>query len=114
MALFRDRPIEDVVSKLDLALPGGGTLARRSVVEARARLGSEPMRWLFERPGGVWAHASAARHRRRGLSLCGIDGSSHRVPDTRERKHFGGRSGREWLFPKPRWALPRRSTGATC
>ena len=24
MALFRDRPIEDVVSKLDLALPGGG------------------------------------------------------------------------------------------
>src|ERR1700752_102929 len=42
MALFRDRPIEDVVSKLDLALPGGGTIARSSVSEARARLGSEP------------------------------------------------------------------------
>ena len=44
MALFRDRPIEDVVSKLDLALPGGGgTIARSSVSEARARLGSEPI-----------------------------------------------------------------------
>ena len=31
MALFRDRPIEDVVSKVDLALPGGGgTIARSS------------------------------------------------------------------------------------
>jgi len=37
MALFRDRPIEDVVSKLDLALPGGGgTIARSSVSQARA------------------------------------------------------------------------------
>jgi len=32
MALFRDRPIEDVVSKLDLALPGGGTVARSSAL----------------------------------------------------------------------------------
>lgn len=96
MALFRDRPIEDVVSKLELALPGGGTVARSSVVEARARLGSEPMRWLFERTGGAWAHASAARHRWRGLSLYGIDGSSLRVPDTPEnRKHFGGQPGRD-------------------
>jgi hypothetical protein len=40
IARFRDRPIEDVVSKLDLALPGGGgTVARSSVSEARARLG---------------------------------------------------------------------------
>ena len=41
MALFRDRPMEDIVSKLDLALPGnGGTVARSSVVQARQRLGS--------------------------------------------------------------------------
>jgi hypothetical protein len=96
MALFRDRSIEDVVSKLDLALPGGGgTVARSSVSQARARLGSEPMKWLFERSASTWAHASAAAHRWRGLALYGIDGSSLRVPDTLEnREHFGGQSGR--------------------
>ena len=34
MGLFRDRPVEDIVSKLDLALPGVGTVARSSVSEA--------------------------------------------------------------------------------
>lgn len=97
MALFRDRPIEDVVSKLDLALPSnGGTVARSSVSAARERLGSEPMKWLFERSAQVWAHASAATHRWRGLAVYGMDGSSLRVPDTPEnREHFGGQSGRE-------------------
>jgi hypothetical protein len=97
MALFRDRPIEDVVSKLDLALPGGGrTVARSSISQARARLGSEPMKWLFERSASAWAHASADAHRWRGLALYGIDGSSLRVPDTPEnRAHFGGQSGRK-------------------
>ena len=97
MALFRDRPIEDVVSKLDLALPGGGgTIARSSVSQARARLGSEPMKWLFERSASAWAQASADAHRWRGLALYGIDGSSLRVPDTTEnRAHFGGQSGRK-------------------
>lgn len=97
MALFRDRPIEDVVSKLDLALPGGGgTVARSSVSQARARLGSEPMRWLFERSASAWAHASASAHRWRGLALYGMDGSSLRVPDTPEnREHFGGQAGRK-------------------
>lgn len=96
MALFRDRPMEDIVSKLDLALPGsGGTVARSSVVQARQRLGSEPMKWLFERSASAWAHASADAHRWRGLALYGIDGSTLRVPDTPEnRAHFGGQSGR--------------------
>jgi len=30
MALFRDRPLEDVVSKLDLALPGAGLIGASS------------------------------------------------------------------------------------
>jgi len=96
IALFRDRSIEDVVSKLDLALPGGGgTIARSSISQARARLGSEPMKWLFENTANAWAHASADANRWRGLALYGIDGSSVRVPDTEEnRGHFGGQSGR--------------------
>lgn len=96
MALFRDRSIEDVVSKLDLALPGGSTVARSSVSDARQRLGSEPMKWLFERSAAAWAHPSADAHRWRGLALYGMDGTSVRVPDTPEnREFFGGQSGRK-------------------
>jgi Insertion element 4 transposase N-terminal/Transposase DDE domain len=95
MALFRDRPLEDVVSKLDLALPGSGTVARSSVTQARDRVGSEPVRWLFERCGSKWAHDSAQAHLWRGLRLYGIDGTSMRVPNTIEnREAFGGHSPR--------------------
>jgi hypothetical protein len=97
MGLFRDRPIEDIVSKLDLALPGrSATVARSSVSQARERLGSEPVKWLFERCASVWAERSAESHRWRGLSLYGIDGSSVRIPDTPEnREEFGGHKGRD-------------------
>lgn len=96
MGMFRDRPIEDVVSKLDLALPGAGsTIARSSVSQARERVGSEPIRWLFERSASVWSARSAEAHQWRGLKLYGIDGSTVRVPDTPEnREAFGGQSGR--------------------
>jgi hypothetical protein len=96
MGLFRDRPIEDIVSKLELALPGrSATVARSSVSQARERVGSEPMRWLFERCASSWAARSAEARRWRGLRLYGIDGSTVRVPDTPEnRQAFGGQKGR--------------------
>ena len=91
MALFRDRPLEDVVSKLDLALPGAGTVARSSIAQARARVGSEPVKWLFQRSASKWAHESAEAHMWRGLRVYGIDGSWVRVPNTDEnREEFGG------------------------
>jgi hypothetical protein len=97
MGMFRDRPIEDVVSKLELALPGAGSsIARSSISQARDRVGSEPVRWLFERSASVWSTRSAEAHEWRGLKLYGIDGSTVRVPDTPEnREAFGGQSGRE-------------------
>jgi hypothetical protein len=96
MGLFRDRTIEDVVTKLDLALPGsGGTIAKSSVSQARERLGSEPLKWLFERSGSTWTERSADAHRWRGLRVYGIDGTTLRVPDSKEnRDAFGGQSGR--------------------
>jgi len=95
MALFRDRSIHEVVSKLNLALPGSSlTVAPSSVVEARARLGDEPMAWLFDRSATAWAHTSAAAHRWRGLALYGVDGSTIRVPDSKpNREHFGSAKG---------------------
>src|SRR5687768_6365392 len=49
MALMRRRSIAEVVAKLDLALPGRrATVAPSAVVQARARLGDEPLAWLFD------------------------------------------------------------------
>jgi hypothetical protein len=95
MALYRDRPIHDLVARLDLVLPGGDAMmAPSAVVEARARLGADPMEWLFERSARKWAHASARKHAWRGLALYGVDGSTLRVADSPDnRAHFGGSSG---------------------
>lgn len=92
MALFRDRPITEVVNKLDLAMPAptGPTVARSAVVQARDRLGEAPMAWLFAHSAETWAHESAASDRWRGLALYGVDGTTMRVSDTEEnRDHFG-------------------------
>jgi hypothetical protein len=93
MALYRDWSISRVVSHLHLALPGesGRGVVPSASVQARARLGDEPMRWLFERCAQTWAHQSADRHRYRGLALYGVDGTTVRTLDSAEnREQFGG------------------------
>lgn len=97
MCLFRDLSMRELVSTLDLALPGsrGIRVAPSSIVQARDRLGDEPLRWLFERTASTWAHASARTHAWRGLALYGADGTTVRVPDSVEnRAHFGGQDTR--------------------
>lgn len=95
MALLRDRSIVEVANKLDLALPGQRpTAAPSSIRQARARLGAEPMEWLFVRTATEWAHQSAGRYRWRGLALYGVDGSMMRVADSSEnRTYFGACKG---------------------
>ena len=98
MALVRDRSIKDVLRQLDLAMPsrdGMRTVASSAITQARARLGSEPLEWLFERTAGEWAQRSANRDRWRGLALYGVDGTTLRVPDSDEnREYFSGQKGR--------------------
>ena len=96
MALFRNRSIHDVVSKLGLVLPGDTpTVVPSAVADARSRLGAEPMEWLFTRCADQWAHSSARKHQWRGLALYGVDGSTLRVPDSDEnRRTFGGANSR--------------------
>jgi hypothetical protein len=92
MALMRDRPISEVVEKLDLALPKPGkpTVAPGAISPARDRLGESPMAWLFAHSAEHWAHKSADRDRWRGLALYGVDVTTVRVPDSEEnREHFG-------------------------
>jgi hypothetical protein len=93
MSLLTDRSVENVVCSLDLALPGprGDTVAPSSIPQARERVGSEPLAWLFKRCADVWANRSADAHRWHGLSVYGMDGSTLRIPDTQEnRDAFGG------------------------
>jgi hypothetical protein len=93
MAVMRDMAIPDVARQLELALPGrdgSGTVAPSALAQARGRLGSAPMEWLFARTGSAWAAPSAEPHRWRELALYGVDGSTLRVPDSDEnRRHFG-------------------------
>ena len=96
MALMRNRPITEVVSKLDLALPKPGkpTIAPSAIPPARDRLGESPMAWLFAHSANHWAHKSADRDRWRGLAIYGVDGTTLRVADSEEnREHFGLASG---------------------
>jgi len=99
MAIYRQRPIDELVARLDLALPGSGpmSMAKSAVSRARAKLGDEPLKWLFERCSEKWAHESARRHEWRGLALYGVDGTTARVPDSKEnRAHFGSQNTRNF------------------
>lgn len=91
MALFRERSIHDIVTKLDLAMPGPSpSVAPSTVAEARTRLRAEPMDWLFSISADRWAHDSARRHAVHGLALYGADGTTLRVPDSAPNaQHFG-------------------------
>jgi hypothetical protein len=98
MALMRDRPMRDVVSNLDLVLPGskpGKRVATSTIAQARQRVGPAPLRWLFERCAFEWSKKSAANHPWRELTVFALDGSTLRVADSEEnRNHFGLADGR--------------------
>ena len=93
MAVLRDWSITAVADQLELALPardGTRTVAPSALIQARARLGADPMEVLFTRAGEEWGHASADRQRWRGLALYGVDGTTLRVADSvANRAHFG-------------------------
>jgi hypothetical protein len=94
MGLLRDRSIQEVVRHLALVLPAPDgqrpTVSGSAIVQARDRLGPQPLAWLFGATADAWATASAAEHRWRGLAVFGVDGTTLRVPDTPENDaHFG-------------------------
>lgn len=98
MALFRNRPISEIVKRLDLVLPGEKgerqDIAKGSIPPARDRLGVEPLRSLFEATAKRWAEDSVKRYPWRGLTLLGIDGTMLRVPDSeKNRQTFEAHAG---------------------
>ena len=97
MAMLRDRSIAEVVRHLNLVMPSPTGQRQHvtncAVVQARDRLGAQPLKWLFHISAALWANASADEHRWRGLAVLGVDGSTLRVPDTLENDAHFGRAG---------------------
>jgi hypothetical protein len=91
MALFTDRSIKNVVEHLKLAM--SATMAASALTQARRRLTSSPLRWLFERVALAWNCVGEVKWR--GLSLYGVDGCHQRIDDSKENhEHFGRPGGR--------------------
>lgn len=91
MGLYRDRPITDVVSKLDLTLSTqeGDTLAASSIAQARQRLTDAPLSELFHLTAHHWTQKEDADDLWYGLRLFAVDGTLFRTPDTPESAdHF--------------------------
>lgn len=101
MGLIRGQPIEEVVDKLELALPDkkGTLVAKSAISKARQRVGEEPIAYLFAATAAEWATRSADAHRWRGLAVYGLDGTTMRVADSPENRaafgaaHAGGERG---------------------
>ena len=97
MGLFRDRSIQAVAQHLDLVLPEATATGRArsltssAVVQARQRLGFEPLSELFRMTAERWAVSAADAQRWRGLAVYGVDGSTLRLADTPENERTFGR-----------------------
>ncbi|MBI5881881.1 MAG: IS4 family transposase [Elusimicrobia bacterium] len=109
MGLYRDLPIENVVRRLDLVLPGEDgepqTVGKGAICTARARVGAEPLRTLFGVTAERWGLESADRYRWHGLVVLGGDGVTLRVPDSpenREEFHLPGSARRSAGYPQIR------------
>lgn len=94
MALLRDRSIQEVVAHLGLALPVEDTpssVTGSAIIQARDRLGTEPLAALFTLIADHWVDRSADEHRWRGLRVYGVDGTTLRIPDTQKNEKAFGR-----------------------
>ncbi len=93
MALFRNEPIDEVARRLNICAQGLANeelLARSGLSEARQRLGSAPISWLFKRTGQHWGQERYPKDDWQGLQVFAVDGALLRTPDTPElRAHFG-------------------------
>jgi hypothetical protein len=96
IALMRNESVERVAALLDIALPSktGRLAVPSSLVQARQRLGEEPVEYLFSATASKWSSRSAEADRWRGLAVYAMDGSTVRVPDSHENwDAFGGQVG---------------------
>ncbi len=108
LALYRHQSISEIVDELDLALPDTQVpfISKSAVAQARQRLGSAPLKALFELSARAWFEQDRKQYLFKGLSQFALDGTTLKVHDTAElRSHFGAQvypSGRLSSYPQVR------------
>ena len=114
LALFMNMGAGRVMRKLAGTLAWaarGVTVAipsEEALSSARTRLGSAPLRLLFEKAAGPLAEPGSPGAFWRGLHLVSLDGTTLDVQDTEaNRAHFGGPSTKEPAGKKLRGAFPQ-------
>lgn len=92
LALYRHKSIGEVLDDLGLALPDAQTpfVSKSAASQARQRVGSEPLQWLFEHSAQHWSAQDRRAYIFKGLQLFAMDGTTLRTHDNAEhRAHFG-------------------------
>ena len=96
LALFRDQPIWYVVQQLQLVFGTAESCAPSASVQARQRLGLEPLNVLFNTLSQTWFEDSQPQYSAfHGLSICAVDGAVWSMPHTDENfRHLDRKSTR--------------------
>ena len=83
IGLYRDRPITDVLEKLDLKLSNslGESIAPSAIPQARKRLTAEPLKTLFAMTAQHWTKSEDSEDKWFGLRLFSVDGTQFRTHD---------------------------------
>lgn len=85
LALFRKRPLWQVVQQLELSLDGQALPAPSVSVQARQRLGEEPLQRLFGLLTQAWGRSPQPEQALRVLAVDGVVWSAPDTPDNRQQ-----------------------------
>lgn len=91
IGLYRDRPVNDVLDKLDLKLSNslGESIAPSAIPQARKRLTAKPLEALFSTTAKHWTQAEDSDDTWCGLRLFSVDGTQFKTHDTQAlAEHF--------------------------
>ena len=111
LAIYRHRSVKDIVDSLDLALPelADRCITSSATTQARQRLGSEPLEWLFHKSSRQWIAHDEAHYLFKGLHLLAMDGTTLRLADSPDnREHFGSQ-----IYPNNKVASYPQARGVT-
>ena len=101
LALFRNRPLWQVVQQLELSLDGQALPAPSVSVQARQRLGEEPLAQLFGLLTQAWSRNKPGT-KQQALRVLAVDGVVWAAPDTPEnRAQLGSCSTQHGPLPWP-------------
>ena len=92
LAMYRHKSISEVLDDLGLAVPDSQRpfVSKSAAAQARQRLGSDPLKWLFEHSARHWSSQDRRSYIFKGLQLFAMDGTTLRTHDTADnREHFG-------------------------